>query len=215
MNKHRSTIRVPILLLAAALCAFTDMAARASFILLNNPSEFSATQTLITFDEGDFDGTFLHAGSIVTSYRGVEFEGVPGGPPSAGFDPSTPREFGPGGFAGQTELNEYFSGLRITLPGQTNQFGAEFLANTPGDFSFTLFEHGQQVDIVTIAADLTEGGYRFYAFEDSSLFDQVLVSGPGTHVVMDNLRFAAAPEPTTVALLSLGLAGLGFARRRR
>ena len=40
------------------------------------------------------------------------------------------------------------------------------------------------------------------------------VGAGGTHFAMDNFTFNAIPEPSTLALLSLGLAGLGFTRRR-
>jgi hypothetical protein len=220
VNARRPIIRVPILMLAVALCAFAGLPARASFLLLNDPSEFSATQTLITFDEGDFDGTFLQPFDVIASYRGVGFQSIGSAPPQAAFDPSTPREFGPGGIAGQTILNSSFyplgQGLMITLPGQMDQFGAEFEAVTPGNFSFTLFDQGQQVDVVTIASGPTGHFYSFHAFEDSSFFDQVLVRGPGVldgRVLLDNLRFA--PEPATLALLGIGLAGLGFSRRKQ
>ncbi len=38
--------------------------------------------------------------------------------------------------------------------------------------------------------------------------------GSGTHFVMDNIAFTLVPEPGTFALVGLGLAGLGWIRRR-
>jgi len=42
------------------LITFTGFGlANADFVILNNPSQFAGSQTLITFDEGDFNGHFL------------------------------------------------------------------------------------------------------------------------------------------------------------
>ncbi len=104
------------------------------------------------------------------------------------------------------------------------QFGAEFKTVTPGDFTFTLFDDGQQVDVVTISAGQTGQVYNFHAFEDNSAFDQVIVQGPGANsnngaVIMDNLRYGlvSVPEPSTLLVLAgmciMGLAGAAWCRR--
>ena len=54
---------------AFAVLGVLTMPANAGFIILNNPSQFSDNQTLITFDEGDFNGNFLSPFEVVTSYR--------------------------------------------------------------------------------------------------------------------------------------------------
>src|SRR6185503_3477222 len=126
------------------------MPANEDFVILNNPSRFAGSQTVITFDEGDFDGHFLQPFEVVRSYRGVGFQPLGGlsNMPEAAFDPSPPREFGPGGFDGKTIINDlsfynepgFFQsqgqGLEVTLPALMNQFGAEFHAVAPGDFTF-------------------------------------------------------------------------------
>jgi len=187
------------------------MPANEDFVILNNPSRFAGSQTVITFDEGDFDGHFLQPFEVVRSYRGVGFQPLGGlsNMPEAAFDPSPPREFGPGGFDGKTIINDlsfynepdFFQfqgqGLEVTLPALMNQFGAEFHAVAPGDFTFTLFNGTQQVGIVTIVADRLGQIYNFHAFQSRNAFDRVVIRGPGEHdgrVAMDNLRFAPATD---------------------
>ncbi len=197
----------------------------ASSIVLTNPDQFSATSTLITFDEGDFNGHILQPFEVVPSYRGVGFLALGAPPdtwPQAAFDPTPPRQFGPGGDAGKTIIQVLFppvpvQGLEVTLPHLVNQFGAEFLAVTPGDFTFTLFNGTRQVDVVTIPAEIGDA-YDFYAFEDTSAFDRVIVQGPGVadgRVVMDNLRFTTVPEPSTIGLGGIGIVGLAVGARWR
>lgn len=216
-------IRKLMTLTAFAVLCVAAMPVNATYIILNDPSQFSASHTLITFDEGDFNGHFLQPFDVVTSYRGVGFKSIGGlsNMPQAAFDPTPPREFGPGGNDGKTIINDqsFYSegqGLEVTLPALMNQFGAEFLAVTPGDFTFTLFDGTQQVDFVTIAAGQPGQAYNFHAFQDSSAFDRVLIRGPSVsdgRVIMDNLRFV--PEPSMPALIGIGIVSLSLVSWRR
>jgi hypothetical protein len=217
-------------LFASTVLAVGATPAQAGSIILTNPDQFAAGSTLVTFDEGDFSGHLLKPFEVVTSYRGIGFQAIGAPPntwPQAAFDPTPPREFGPGGSAGGTIIQVQFppdpvQGLQITLPFSVFQFGAEFLAVTPGDFTFRLFEGSQQVDLVTIPAGPIGQVYNFHAFQDSSAFDRVIVEGPGEsagdgRVIMDNLRYgpAASPEPSTMVLAGIGIVCIvGVAWRR-
>ena len=198
----------------------------ASYIILTNPNQFSAGSTLVTFDEGDFDGHLLQPFEVVTSYRGIGFQALGAPPntwPQAAFDPTPPREFGPGGDAGKTILQVQFppvpaQGLEITLAAPVIQFGAEFKAVTAGDFTFTLFAGSQPVDVVTLPAGPLGQVYNFHAFEDSSFFDRVTIQGPGSmdgRVIMDNLRLGPVPEPCALILTGIGIVSLLGATGRR
>ena len=219
-------------LVLISLCFGGVRFAKAGSIVFTDPSQFAPTSTLVTFDEGDFNGQFLQPFQVVTSYRGLTFQ-APGEPnqPTVFFDPSTPRQYGPGGSAGKTGIQVLFGstipvpGLIVTLPALETQFGAEFEAITAGNFTFTLYNNSAQVDVVTIAANSPGQEYYFHAFQDTSAFNEVLIQGPGSgttdgRVILDNLEYgpASVPEPSSLLLLtSTAIVGLLIrccARRR-
>jgi len=62
---------------------------------------------------------------------------------------------------------------------------------------------------------------RFYGAVNAGGISAIFISNSSGGIEVDNLQYgrervaAAAPEPATLAILGLGLAGLGFMRRRR
>lgn len=108
-------------------------------------------------------------------------------------------------FAGSSNaVGFYTTGLQTT-------FGAVFQVNYDNGTS-------QTIDIPVN----TDGGVSFFGLVDTNSFSSITISRPGTDAWgIDNLTYAFpsavadVPEPSTWAMMILGLAGIGASLRRR
>jgi len=109
----------------------------------------------------------------------------------------------------------------ITFDSGIDSFGAYF---TGWQRSTQTLEYsdGSTVTLNMPAGDLSSGGMVFFGFIDSGATINSITYNTvsGDFVGIDDMRFgtaaSAVPEPTTLALMSLGLYGLiSFNRRRR
>lgn len=102
-----------------------------------------------------------------------------------------------------------------------NFFSADFAGvATPADVRILAYQGGTLLGTVVGATT----GQLNLAFASSVLFDRIVII-PGSFddwVGVDNITFnqaalppAGVPEPATIAMMALGLAGVAFARRRQ
>jgi len=77
------------------------------------------------------------------------------------------------------------------------------------------------IDATTVGSiDLGFPGFGFLGVVDTSGFSSIVFGAPTGHFIADDFTFAraelvAVPEPGTLALLGIGLFGMGVARRRK
>lgn len=89
-----------------------------------------------------------------------------------------------------------------------------FITN-PGNSTFTTLLNGIGQESAVLATDFgVNNPNDIYQF--TGLFDEITVDVGGNFSVMfmDNLQYVEAPEPASLAIVVLGLAGLALARRR-
>jgi hypothetical protein len=137
---------------------------------------------------------------------------------------------GPGQSTNSTEAigSNYPIGdfLTFLLGGDYSAFGADFFQNFNNGLQFSglisyqlqFFDNGSLID--SINSSVAPNGGSFIGFiSNVGVFDRVQVlSLAGSFEVADNVTVGNAstvPEPITMTLMGLGLAGLGFSRLRK
>ena len=203
-------MRRTLQMMMAGACLAVSGISNATF--LDNSTGIASPVTTVTFSE-----VSLSNGTVVTnqfSALGVEFgslsatEGLyffaDAGSPGPGL-----RNFFP----------DTYNPFVISFDTAVSEAAFEMVTNGTTD-TFTALLNG----VVVETASTTTGAFSFYGFT-GIVFDEIRVgiggntgAGNGRHMRLDNVQIGASvpvPEPTTTALLALGLLGAGFARKRR
>lgn len=108
----------------------------------------------------------------------------------------------------------------FTFASGIDTFGAYFTGVQRGDATLT-YSDGSTTVLELPSAELSAGGTAFFGFSDfgASIVSIDYFTGTGGDFVgVDDIRFGkvatSVPEPSTLAILALGLAGLGFRQGR-
>lgn len=173
------------------------------------------------------DGTFYPSGLTVGTPAGnVFFSGLPLTSTSTellrathfGFaSPANDNNYVLYGNAGQFITNSF----SITLPANTFTFGLDYVspsATVPEPYTFTIMSGNTVLDTITPVALSVSGQYSFFGYDSlsnpiTSVQVQITNAIGNPEPVLDN--FTVVPEPSSIALLSLGAFGAGFLLRRR
>jgi hypothetical protein len=192
------------LLMKKYLFIFASLfAASANATLLFSNVSYTADSVTFTVD-GNMQG---YAEPTGTSYYSSEFSIIYGGD----IWNSPDNTFLPNSWSRSIFDNKYLSGTGYTGTSLTNY----------ASYSWSMYDSSLTDAFVNSAAvTLTMSSPRL----DINALNPIISfawgngqNGPGYHTLLQtvNLKSSAVPEPASIALLGLGIAGLGFVRRRK